>query len=553
MESTVLCPICRQTCDEVLFAIQPKIEDHIARIVKEEHPSWKPEDGACLECVYEAVERAIQARSLTSLQAELLTPFPVYARDEQKLLTTPVRVHANENFTGRGITIAFLDSGFYPHPDLVRPKNRILCYVDTTGRVPLEKRSFKKPVVTSWHGLMTSTICAGNGFISNHMYRGIAEQAKLVLVKTGNLRSRAIRDRDISRALIWVLNNHERFNIRIVNISLGGDHPTTGKFTELDELVEDAVAAGIVVVVAAGNSGHAIIIPPASAPSAITVGGLNDQNHLDPRYRRMYWSSYGRGINGVRKPEIIAPAMWLAAPMLPKTSTHNTALYFSRLIRATDLELSKLLESNYVQTRLSKKMQNLPSTEVRNTIQEYMNEQKFIHPHYQHVDGTSMAAPIVSGVVAQMLEVNPSLDPAQVKEILMTTADPLNDAPAERQGAGAINAGRAVAAALRVSGGLLKGIPLSPNIASQEITFYYYDPSAREVALIGSFNDWRSKDAEMVQIRPGLWEVSLDALPLGIHRYKYLIDGSRWIHDPENPLRIEDGFGGFHSLITIDK
>ena len=499
------------------------------------------------------MEKAIQARSVTSLQAELLTPFPVYAREEQKLLTTPVRVHANPNFTGRGITIAFLDSGFYPHPDLVRPRNRILCYVDATGRVPVEKRNFKKPVLTSWHGLMTSAICAGNGFMSNHLYRGIAEQAKLVLVKTGHLRGRGIRDRDISRALMWVLNNRERFNIRIVNISLGGDHPTTGKFTELDELVEEAVAAGLVVVVAAGNSGHPIINPPASAPSAITVGGLNDQNHLDPRYRRMYWSSYGRGINGVRKPDIIAPAIWLAAPMLPKTRTHNAALYFWRLTRASDVELAKLLQSNYVHTRLSKNMHDLPSTEVRTAIQEYMNGQKFIDPHYQHVDGTSMAAPIVSGVAAQMLEANPSLKPAQVKEILMTTADPLNDAPAERQGAGAVNAGRAVAAALRVNGGLLQGIPLSPNIDPPEITFYYYDPSAREVALIGSFNDWQSKDGAMVQIRPGLWEGTLDDPAPGTYRYKFFIDRSRWIHDPENPLRIEDGFGGFHSLITIDK
>jgi hypothetical protein len=164
-----------------------------------------------------------------------------------------------------------------------------------------------------------------------------------------------------------------------------------------------------------------------------------------------------------------------------------------------------------------------------------------------------MAAPIVSGVVAQLLEANSSLTPAQVKEILLTTADPLNDAPAERQGAGAINAGRAVAAALRRSGGLLQGIPISPNIAPQEITFYCYDPSAQKVAFMGSFNDWQSSDGEMVQIRPGLWEGVLEVPARGTHRYKFLIDGARWVHDPENPLRIEDGFGGFNSLITIDK
>jgi len=553
MEHIVYCSLCRRPLDPDLLAIQPKIEDHIVRILRENNPEWKTDESLCPECVHEAVEKAIEARSLTSLQAELLTPFPVYSRDEKQLLTTPVRVHANPNLTGRGVTLAFIDSGFYPHPDLIRPTNRILCYVDATGRVPVEKQHFKQPMVTSWHGLMTSAICAGNGFMSNHLYRGLAEKAKLVLVKTGHLRGRGIRDRDISRALTWVLNNHKRFNIRIVNISLGGDSPTTGKFTELDELVEEAVLRGLVVVVAAGNTGHRIIVPPASAPSAIAVGGLNDQNHLDPRYRRMYWSSYGRGINGVRKPDIIAPAIWLAAPMLPKTRTHNAALYFWSLAQASDAKLSKVLESNYAETHLGKKMQGLPASEIRTVIQEYMNEQKFIHPHYQHVDGTSMAAPIVSGVVAQMLEANPSLTPAQVKEILLTTADPLNDAPAERQGAGALNAGRVVAAALRVSGGLLQGIPISPNTAHQEITFYYYDPSARQVALIGSFNDWQSRDGEMVQIRPGLWEGSLDSAARGRHRYKFLIDRSRWIHDPENPLRIEDGFGGFNSLITIDK
>jgi len=553
MDRIMLCPFCHSSLDPDLLAIQPKLEDHIARILRENNHDWKQEDGACPECVHDAVKRAIEARSLTSLQAELLTPFPVYSRDEKRLLPTPVRVHANLNFAGRGVTVAFLDSGFYPHPDLIRPKNRILCYVDATGRVPVEKQNFKKPIVTSWHGLMTSAICSGNGFMSNHLYRGLAEKAKLVLVKTGNLRGRGIRDRDISRALMWVLNNHERFNIRIVNISLGGDNPTTGKFTELDELVEEAVSHGLVVVVAAGNTGHRIIVPPASAPSAITVGGLNDQNHLDPRYRRMYWSSYGRGINEVRKPDIIAPAIWLAAPMLPKTRTHNAAHYFWRLAHASDTELSKLLDSSYAQTHLGKKALGLPSTEIRLVIQEYMNEQKFIHPHYQHVDGTSMAAPIVSGIVAQMLEANPSLTPAKVKEILMATADPLNDAPAERQGAGAVNAGRAVAAALRVSGGLLQGIPLSPNIDSPEISFYYYDPSAREVALIGSFNGWQSRDREMIQIRPGLWEGILDSPALGRYCYKFLIDRSRWTHDPENPLRIEDGFGGFNSLIAIDE
>jgi serine protease AprX len=159
----------------------------------EDHPGWKQEDGIGPECVHGAVEKAREARSLTSLQAELLTPFPVYSRDEKQLLPTPLRVHANPNFTGRGVTVAFLDSGFYPHPDLIRPRNRILSGGCHWLR-PCRKTKLQKPSVTSWHGLMTSAICAGNGFMSDHLYRGLAENARLVLVKqatcTGGIHDR---------------------------------------------------------------------------------------------------------------------------------------------------------------------------------------------------------------------------------------------------------------------------------------------------------------------------------------------------------------------------
>jgi serine protease AprX len=65
------------------------------------------------------------------------------------------------------------------------------------------------------------------------------------------------------------------------------------------------------------------------------------------------------------------------------------------------------------------------------------------------VDGTSVAAPIVSSVIAQMLEANPDLTPEQIRTILKQTAIPLDSIPAEKQGAGAINARGAVEAALQ--------------------------------------------------------------------------------------------------------
>jgi serine protease AprX len=421
--------------------------------------------------------------------------------------------------------------------------------VDTTSTEAVEREHSRKPQATSWHGLMTSCVGAGNGFMSNELYRGIAHRAEVVLVKTGNRRGRRIREADIQRALAWVVANHKRFDIRIVNLSVGGDHPSTGALTELDQLVEEAVAEGLVVVAAAGNGGHERVIPPASAPSALTVGGLDDQNSLDPRHRRMYASNYGRGARGARKPDVIAPAIWLAAPMLPRTWVHNEALFLWHLERASDRELARFLQSEYAETRFKKDTLRRPIDEVRRILQQRMIEQKYIHPHYQHVDGTSMAAPIVSAVAAQMLEANPGLSPAQVRALMRATAEPLAAVPKTQQGAGAVHAARVLAAALHASGGPLAGLPPSPDLARRSVTFYYHDDAAREVALVGSFNDWQPHP--MRRRVTGLWQVTLPRPRSGTHIYKFVIDGSYWINDPANGVVAEDGYGGFHAVVDV--
>jgi serine protease AprX len=382
-------------------------------------------------------------------------PFVNDLRDVELVIPTPLRVRASTRYTGHGVTIAFLDSGFYPHPDLTQPTNRIAHFVDARGDPeeghPIrEGVGFSIPHRSSWHGTMTSCVCAGNGFMSVYRYAGLAPDARVVLVKTGNLRNAHIRERDIARALRWVAENAERFNVRIVNISLGGDHPCDGRLAALDALVEEVVARGIVVVCASGNSGARRLTPPASAPSAITVGGLDDHNALEPARWTLYHANYGLGAGGAPKPDLIAPARWIAAPMLPRTRVHNEAQFLWRLERATDRELARILRTPEARRRLGSEALDKPLGEVRRIVRQRINDQKFIHPHYQHVDGTSFAAAIVSAAVAQMLEANPALTPAQVKQILMETAEPLADAPAERQGAGMLRAGAAVERALQV-------------------------------------------------------------------------------------------------------
>lgn len=552
--ASAFCPVCGRRADSLLLQLHRHLEPQVAQFLRRRRPEWNEQEGACPRCVLDAVDAARKQRHAESIHDEIQYPYPVYSRDEAALLATPYRLYAYPQFTGRGVVMAILDSGFYPHPDLTRPYNRILTHVDATLKEPVERPNFRRPAITSWHGMMTTAVAAGSGFLSGYQYRGIASDAKLVLVKTGNRRGRRIHEDDIYRALNWVIHNQHRYNIRVVNLSIGGDIPSDGSLTPLDELVEEAVARGMNVVCAIGNGGLEQVIPPASAPSAITVGGLDDRNSWDRAHHRMYHSNYGRGGRLKTKPDLIAPAIWLAAPMLPQTWVYNEGQYLWKLYSATDGELRKFLNTRAAENKFKKETLSLPLPEIRRVIRARMNEQKYIHPHYQHVDGTSMAAPIVSSVVAQMLEANPALAPAQVETILCDTAVPLPDFPSDRQGHGVLNAAHAVAHALRAPGGILEGQPLSPQIRDDVVTFRYYDAEAKRVAVIGDWNGWKPQAHRLRERSTGVWELSIPRPARSVYAYKFLVErdsGSHWLGDPENLHRVEDGIGGFYSFLNL--
>jgi len=168
------------------------------------------------------------------------------------VIPTPNRLNADPDYTGKGVTIAFLDSGFYPHPDLIEPTNRIVAYKDLSG-----ERCCLSPSDSSeswqWHGTQTSVAAAGNGRLSDGVYRGLAHESRLVLVKVSE-RGR-ITEENIARGIQWIIANRERYDIRVLNISLGGDEDVPCSKSIIDQAAEEAVKQGIVVVAAAGNSG----------------------------------------------------------------------------------------------------------------------------------------------------------------------------------------------------------------------------------------------------------------------------------------------------------
>jgi serine protease AprX len=360
------------------------------------------------------------------------------------VLPTPLRMDADERFTGRGTTIAFLDSGFFAHPDLKTPDNRILAY-HSIFAADGDQTSLETNDVASWHGMMTSVVAAGSGSLSDGFYRGIASDAGLVLVKIG--RTGRITEDQIQKGLEWVLEHAEEYAIRVVNISAGGDFEESYLTNQLSQTVERCVREGLTVVCAVGNAGHAPghpVLPPASAPSCIAVGGLDDQNSLDRARRGMYRSSYGPTIDGLQKPEVIAPGIWVAAPILPRTPTAEEAALYSLMDAALDEELQTLIAENAGVDKDLDDARLMPVPLLRQLITIKLREGNVINQHYKYVDGTSFAAPIVSSIIACMLEANPRLNPQQIKRLLIATAERVSEVEVDRQGWGVVSARAAV-------------------------------------------------------------------------------------------------------------
>ena len=425
MEET-LCPVCGRDTPDGRIPLAALDEDMQVIIAA---------NAAADTDVLEICPRCVDLFERARVQIE--TDAAVFEQGGH-VLSTPLRLDADDRFTGRGVTIAFLDSGFYGHVDLTKPKNRILAYhsiVATEG----DKTTLDKPDVASWHGMMTSVVAAGNGSLSNGFYRGIAPEANVVLVKLA--RTGRILERNIKHGLEWVLAHREEYSIRVVNISAGGDAEASYLHSSLSKTVERAVREGLVVVCAVGNSGYMPrhpVLPPASAPSCIAVGGLDDKNSMNRARRGMYRSSYGPTLDGLQKPEVIAPGIWVPAPILPNTPTAEAAALLDTLDSAPDDEIYALLAAQRGVDKDLDEARDLPVYLLRQLITIKLREENVITKYYKYVDGTSFAAPIVASIIACMLEANPDLTPHEVKRILIDTAERLPQIEVDRQGWGVV-------------------------------------------------------------------------------------------------------------------
>jgi serine protease AprX len=536
------CPICGLSHPHLIHNFNPSYEADIISAVKKSFPAWETKQGICGRCFdrFEAVTYHPYRAPKISVEAFKQKHFDFY------ILPIAARLNADETYTGKGVTICFIDSGFYPHPDI---KDRIVKVFDITDENRHEDY-FSETNENAWHGTMTSTVCAGNGKLSNGLYKGLAPAANLVLIKTQNDAGK-ITDENIAKALMWVKNNHKTYNIKIINLSLSGDAAEKSATSSINQLAEELFNEDVLIVAAVGNNINAEVLPPASSLHVVAVGGLDDQNKLDGDII-LYHSSFGIMANGLSKPELISNAIWLPAPILPQTDVQKKATVLFQALENEDY-MQAIIQNNAA----SLKDEHFNLFEGKEKIWKEVKmtiwKEKFITPDYMHVDGTSFAAPIVSSVAAQMLEANPLLTAIEIRDILLKTAMPLPTYDAAHQGYGRLQPKMAVYAVVdREDIHFTDDDPII-NRENNSITFYIHLPFAEtSVSLSVSFNNWKKNEILLKPAKNNIWYVHIPMLPNGRYEYKYLVDNQQWVEDLANPWRVIDNYGGWNNVFEIN-
>ncbi|HEU4481239.1 MAG TPA: S8 family peptidase [Actinomycetota bacterium] len=306
-----------------------------------------------------------------------------------------------EGITGKGVTVAILDTGVYSaHLDLQgKSQPRVVHCEDFSGEfadgdpAPIDLDGCSDPF---GHGTFMAGLVAGDGTSSGGRFKGAAPRARLVSVKAAGYDGST----DISKILAgiqWVVAHKDVYDIRVLNLSLGSDSSQDYRTSPLNYAVERAWDEGIVVVVSAGNSGSepGTVMKPGDDPFVITVGSSNDEGTLRIRDDRVpVFSSRGRTrSNDLVKPDIVSPGVHTVSLASPGSA-----------------------------------------------IDEKYGGRARVGNGYFRGSGTSMSTATVSGIVAQMLQRSPGLTPDQVKHRLLAKARRIRTTRVRAVGQGLVDA-----------------------------------------------------------------------------------------------------------------
>lgn len=202
--------------------------------------------------------------------------------------------------TGKGVGVAVLDTGIYPHKDF---GERIIGFADMVNRRA-------GPYDDCGHGSHICGIIGGSGAASEGKYQGIAPGCNLVAVKVLDQKGNGYVT-DVLAGIEWILERKDALGIRIVNISVGaGGRKKISENSTLVRGVNQAWDAGLVVVVAAGNNGPGkmSVTTPGVSRKVITVGCSDDDREVLVGGKRMVnYSGRGPTFDCICKPDVVAP------------------------------------------------------------------------------------------------------------------------------------------------------------------------------------------------------------------------------------------------------
>jgi serine protease AprX len=317
---------------------------------------------------------------------------PLRALDEITDAATNVPSAWNAGYNGAGIGVAVIDSGINDsHPDLwnsYESHSRVVYHQDFTGTATTNSSGAQYDLYG--HGTHVAGIIGGNGYLSNGNYEGAAPAVNLVDLRALDLNGNG-SDSTVIAAIQQAIALQNKYNIQVINLSLGRGISVSYTQDALCQAVESAWKAGIVVVVAAGNygrlsvdgsDGYGTVTAPGNDPFVITVGAMNSNGSPSQSAEIMtsYTSKGPTTYDHVVKPDIMAPGNNIVSLAAPGAT----------------------LEANYPAQLVTGNDGN---------------------PDYFTLSGTSMATPVVSGAVALLLQANGNLTPDQVKARLMQSTN----------------------------------------------------------------------------------------------------------------------------------
>ena len=332
----------------------------------------------------------------------------------------------NIGVTGKGVTVAIVDSGVdFTHPDLADAMvaSVKVTPLGTSGPEPIE--GLPNTDNSSGHGTHVAGDVAGRGIASGGVYKGSAPGASLVGIGTGE--GLTVHTRGVLQSYDWILANHEKYGIRVVNNSYGGSFEPFDPTEPLNRATKAATDAGIVVLFAQGNDGDEMTMNSnATPPWVIAVAAATQNGGMTD------FSSGGLDA------DVVDPLTFDVNDVVGDTRRPLTMGLYHPSIAA--------LGEYVVGTRAAGTL--VPLLGARRDVYLPAGDQA----RYTIMSGTSMASPEAAGIVALVLEANPALRPADVKRVLQITARPIAGVPFFRQGYGNADPARAVELARRLTG-----------------------------------------------------------------------------------------------------